>query len=106
MFRWLEQVEAKHFEFIRTRNSFAYSATSWRALANKYDDFSGHRAFALKQSRVYLTLVHDTIAAFEESAFSDICGKGTDFAKLTHADLVLCVTTHRKRILETLLISQ
>lgn len=63
MFRWLEQVEMKHYEFIRVIRSHAYMAEAWHQVGSQectggqYEQ--AKRAYAMRQEWTYDALKNE-----------------------------------------------
>jgi hypothetical protein len=100
--RWLEQVELKHFEFIRLIRSFRYTSSVWRAAAaaDEKKTSVGYRAYALKQAAIYRSLERNAITVFRDSSNLDILPNDSDFGNISHNVLLIKIKAFRHKILQ------
>lgn len=86
--RWLEQLERKHFEFVRLIRSFQWYIRVWsdRELANSGN--VGLSAFASRQVGVYNAMLDDAYRLFEGVADPKLVGDGKTVRSLDHETLV------------------
>ena len=62
--RWLEEVEVKHVEFLRTIKHFDASYRAWDSIA-KQESRPGFATFARKQCSTYAALRDDALRLFK-----------------------------------------
>jgi N-acetyl-anhydromuramyl-L-alanine amidase AmpD len=96
----LEQVELKHCEFVRLVNSLKYTSSTWESAASSEDEFTGRRAYALKQMASYDTLSKDAVAAFRMNADPGIINGICDFETITYSHLLERIKDNREKVLQ------
>lgn len=69
VYRWLEQVESKHAQFIRCLKAFSFHAGVWELAATESHSSSpGHAAFARRQDAIFKQLQINAKEQFHEVA--------------------------------------
>lgn len=96
-FRWLEQLERRHFDFLRLIRSFARCAAWWDSRALEHPLLSGYRAFASRQARVYRDLREDALTLFQEGGHPFIIGESVHVRDLDHCSLLERCLQHRDK---------
>lgn len=86
--RWLEQLERKHFEFLRLLRSYEWSKNLWSRRASNCPPRSGFRAFASRLSDGYSQLLVDARDLFSRHVHPSLVPDATDIETLSHAVLV------------------
>ncbi|KAK6977289.1 CxC2 domain-containing protein [Favolaschia claudopus] len=71
MYRWLEQYERKHAEFLRVIQRFGRDSDVWTGLSQREEDragtFNGKAAFARMQAAMYKRLQHNAEVMFKDA---------------------------------------
>lgn len=97
MMRWLEELELKHFELLRTIKSFDYCATMWRDVGEANLN-SGRRAYARRQASIYQLLSRNAVEYFGRVAEPIIVGQAVDVSKLKYGILVDLILKNRMEV--------
>lgn len=100
-FRWLEQTERKHFEFLRVIRSFKWNSSLWCSRAEACGWKTGLGAFASRQVGVYSSLHSDALALFRKCAVPDIVPVDVNVDELSHEDLVRTCSLHRTSLINS-----
>lgn len=87
-FRWLEQLERKHFEFVRLIGSFRWYVEIWTGRRQKSSGNAGLAAFASRQAAVYEAMLDDAYSLFRGVAHPKLVGDRSDIRSLNHQALV------------------
>lgn len=95
-FRWLEQLERKHFEFLRLIRSFEWNANLWRLRSDYSDPDSAPQAFCSRQSDVYGALASDACTLFRKVAEPSILPATVQLHDITYEQMVQTAMEHRE----------
>lgn len=101
MYRWLEQAEIKHVQFVRLVTSFRRMGDVWERLADEHKSDSGRQTFALRQSAIFKSRENEACSTFYSCGLPDLLPRSV--AKITTKEVIpeLCqLSREHRRILE------
>lgn len=101
MYRWLEQAEIKHVQFVRLVTSFRRMGDVWERLADVHKSDAGKQTFALKQSAIFRSREKDACSTFYSCGLPDLLPRSVAMITTKGVIAELCdLSREHRRLLE------